>query len=98
MSRRRAARAAASATAAAALKVVTFTCSNPACLVGITSGPLNFAFQGSGAAAFPVGNSPISFRVRGPARPVTLTAQGGTLNPPIAGTPSFGGFTTLTVA
>ena len=94
----RAARGAGAArAAAAATKIVTFTCSNPACLVGITSGTLNFAFVGSGAASFPVGNSPIFYRVQGPAKPVTITTQGGTLNPPIVGTPSFGGFTTVTV-
>lgn len=96
-SRAAASPAAAAPGAAAAPKLVTFTCSSPACLVGMTSGPLNFAFSGSGAASFPIGNSPIFFRVQGPRAPVTITAQGGTLNPPIAGTPSFGGMTTLTV-
>ena len=79
-------------------KPVTFICSNAACIVGITSGPLNLVFSGSGAALFPVGTSPLFFRIKGPKAPVTVSVQGGTLAPPIAGTPAFGGFTTLTVA
>ena len=85
------------AAAPATSKTITFSCSNPNCLVGITSGPLNFAFSGSAAASFPVGDSPIFFRIQGPGTPVTLTTQGGTLTPAVAGTPAFGGFTTLTV-
>ena len=83
---------------AVTLKVVTFTCSNPNCVVGITSGSLNFAFTGSGAASFPVGQSDIFFRIKGASQPVTLTTQGGTLSPPVAGKPTFSGLTTLTVA
>lgn len=83
--------------AAQALKVVTFTCSNAGCLVGITSGPLNLVFSGSGAAMFPVGNSPLFYRVQGPKTPVTVAVTGGTLSSPIAGLPAFGGMTTLTV-
>jgi hypothetical protein len=83
--------------AAGESQVVTFACSNPACLVGITSGRLNFAFSGSGAASFPIGRSAVTFRVQGPRRTVTVSAAGGTLDPPIAGVPPFGGFTTLTV-
>lgn len=93
------ARATADGPAAAAVtrKLVTFTCSNANCVVGITSGTLNFAFTGSGAAEFPVGQSDIFFRIRGSRQPVTLTTQGGTLTPPVTGTPTFSGFTTLTV-
>lgn len=95
---RRAATAGRLSKATAAAKPVTFICSNPACLVGITSGPVNIVFSGSGGAMFPVGTSPLFYRVQGPKKSCTVTAQGGTLGAPIQGTPAFGGMTTLTVS
>lgn len=83
---------------ASKVKSVVFTCSNPACLVRITTDAFNVGFAGSAALSFPVGRTRLSFLILGPRRSVTLTTQGATLNPPVAGTPKFGGMTFLTVA
>ena len=91
-----------SAAAPTAVKAITFTCSNPGCLVAITSGLIHFVFSASGGANFPVGTSTVFHGVQGPPnQPFAITIQGGTLDFPINGTLSpqgkAGGMRKLTV-
>lgn len=69
---------------AAAVKPVSFSCSNLGCLVGITSGSIHFVFSRTGGANFPVGVSNIFYSVQGPANQAfSISVQGGTFDAPI---------------
>jgi hypothetical protein len=83
--------------AAAATKPVVFNCSNPNCIVGITSGTLNIVFVGTGGATMPTGSFPIFWRVQGTGAFTVTVQSGGTLSSPIASTAPDAGVRTLTV-
>lgn len=78
------------------LKPVTFSCSNPNCIVGIASGASTIAFTGTGGMLFPVGVSPIFWRVQGTGT-FTITTAGGSLDAPIASEAPDAGTRDLTV-
>jgi hypothetical protein len=82
--------------AAADMAPVTFTCSNPGCIVGITVGTINIVFVGTGGAHLPVGASLMFWRVQGSGA-LAITATGGSLSSPISSTAPDAGMRTLTV-
>ncbi len=66
----------------AAGAVVTFICSRPGCVVGITCAGADFSFPGTGAHAFPVGRHELSYRVNGPSNATfRITASGAPMSP-----------------
>lgn len=87
--RSRAGGAAALAAIAADKKAVTFSCSNPQCLVGITVGSINIVFTGTGGSLFPAGSFVAHWRVKGSGA-FTITSAGATLSAVASTAPDAG--------
>ena len=82
--------------AVAAMVSVTFNCSNPNCIVGITAAHVDIAFRNSETVDLPIGSYSLFYRVQG-AGQFAVTATGAQLSHPIAGTAPDGGVRAIQV-
>ncbi|MEQ1758231.1 MAG: hypothetical protein ABL986_07930 [Vicinamibacterales bacterium] len=82
--------------AEAAMKAVTFTCSNPSSILGITAAHVSVPIIGSRTVNLPFGTFSLFWRIQG-SGPFTVTVNGAQISAPIAGTGTDAGVRVIQV-